>query len=178
MMSQSPLQKEDSMPKTTVRSTYDTNVSNNPLVVLRKVDWDLLDDASIRLIAGAQIDYRTPEATLAWFRDGYVLNDQPRSGGLAQELIEATVCFAVGRTDNQTIMADGLSLAVAENAVNKAEIKLNLAIDIPETPSPKAGIKAAQAGKAKNDKAAAAIDALEAEQAALDAAESAADEVG
>jgi hypothetical protein len=126
----------------TQRNSYDTGVINNPLVVLRKIDLDQIDEATYGIVGGAQLAFRYPEANLLWFADGYVLNDQPRMAEVSQELIDATICFAVGRTDSQTVEADNLTLQQAEAAVKGAKITLGISVDLPKDEQPKPKRKA------------------------------------
>jgi hypothetical protein len=114
------------------KGTYDTALVNQDLVVLRHIDLDKIDPETYALAGDANIEYKTQERSLLWFRDGYVLNDQPRVFDLVKELMAATLGFAVGRPDTGQILADNLTLRQAEAAIAGATTKLALNITIPK----------------------------------------------
>jgi hypothetical protein len=136
----------------TLRSTYDTSLLHNPLVVLRKIDLKKMDQATLAIVGDAQLAFRYPESNLVWFADGYILNDQPRLSEVSKELIAATEHFAIGRTDSMSIMADELSLTQAEKAVKGAKITLDLNVELEDEPE----VEEVETPKAKKSVAAAA----------------------
>jgi hypothetical protein len=125
-----------------LRNTYDTSLLTNPLVVLRKIDRNKIDRATLAIVGDAQLAFKYPERSLIWFDDGYILNDQPRMSDVSKELIRATICFAIGRTDSMSIMADNLDLKQAEKAVKGAKLSLDLNVELDDGPEEGAEPKA------------------------------------
>lgn len=111
-------------------------------VVLRKVDVGAMSHRPNRnaptmmeRIGMGYAEQGVPESDLSWFRDGYVLNEQPRSSIVTDEVMKHTLGFAVARTDTGEILreyegADGL--AKAEAAVAGAQVNLAPALALPE----------------------------------------------
>ena len=114
------------------KNTYDNQQVNRPLVVLRHVDLARMDRRTVRLIGASAIGYKQQEAQLVWFQDGFILNDQPRLDGVVKEIMAATIDFAVGRPDTQSILMEKLSLKAAERAVGGAKLTLAVDVELPE----------------------------------------------
>jgi hypothetical protein len=115
-----------------IRRAESQNPLSKPLVVLRKVDFDKLGPASTQMIFDTDVSYLVSEGDLAWTRDGYVLNDQPRLFELTKEIMGATLGFAVAKSDTGEIIArygpDGLK--AAEAAVKGAKVQVVTDIEI------------------------------------------------
>lgn len=110
-------------------------------VVLRKVDVGPLSvrpnrnaPTMLERIGMGYAEQGMPESDLAWFQDGYILNDQPRSSIVTDEVMKNTLGFAVARTDTGTILrefgADGLDKA--EAAIAGAKVDLAPSIELPD----------------------------------------------
>lgn len=106
------------------------------LIVLRRVDAARLSvrqnpnaDTTMELIGKGYAKQGLEEKELAWFRDGLILNDQPRTSGVTDEIMGATLGFAVARTDTGEVLRefgpDGLG--AAEAAIAGAKVTLQVA---------------------------------------------------
>lgn len=116
------------------------------LIVLRKVDVRPLSvkvrpdlPTVYEMIGKGQLEAGVSENETVWYADGYIVNDQPRSSGITDEIMGATEHFAIARTDNGDIVRDNIaSLATAESLVAGATLSLNVAVDMDEDDEPPA----------------------------------------
>lgn len=106
------------------------------LIVLRRVDVAKLSrripgqpDTTMEMIGKGYAKQGLVESHLTWFKDGLILNDQPRTSIVTDEIMNATLGFAIARTDTgeviRTFGADGM--AAAQAAVAGAKITLEVA---------------------------------------------------
>lgn len=120
------------------RKSAPINVSRlaPPLVVLRKVDVRALSrrlpnevESTWDFIGKGQVDAGVNESETVWYGEGLILNDQPRSGGVTDEIIANTLGFAVARTDNGEIVDEYPTLVAAEAAVASARLSVNVSVE-------------------------------------------------
>lgn len=106
---------------------------DSPLVVLRKVDVAKLSvrvtknsPSIMEMIGSGHVDQGTRESQLVWFKNGYVLNDQPRTVVVTDEIMRNTTGFAIARTDTGEIIREGGpdTLSQMLKLVEGAELKL------------------------------------------------------
>lgn len=119
---------------------------SHPLVVLRKVDteklggtWDYLGN-EVAVWGGDDNTVRARE--LIWFPDGYIINDTPRESMAVGEILDATLGFAVARSDTgqilKTFPAGKEGLKAAEKAIGGARVELNIDVQMQEDEEPPA----------------------------------------
>jgi hypothetical protein len=115
---------------------------DKPVIVLRRVNVAPLSvkanknaPSIMDRIGAGYIEQGVEERETTWFDQGLIINDQPRSSVINEEVVEHTLGFAVARTDNGEILAEGGpdSLAAMEQAASGARIELNLALSGIET---------------------------------------------
>lgn len=93
------------------------------LKVLRKIEN--LDEAVITFIEN-QDGFYGPD-------NNYVDNDHPRDTVVTEDLLKATVCFAVA-DGSGNIIRDGIpTLVEAERVKNSAEVTFNVKVNLPES---------------------------------------------
>lgn len=117
-----------------------------PLIVLRKVDVAALSvklrpdqESTYEMIGKGQLEAGVSERDTIWYEQGYIVNDQPRSSGITDEIMEATQGFAVARTDNGDVVRDNIeTVRAAEKLVAGATLSLNVDVDIEEDEEPPA----------------------------------------
>lgn len=102
------------------------------VLVLRKVNWKRIPAGIIDMLATSDIAPGIPESRMPWFADGYVANDSARHAQISKYLIEATIGFAVARTDNGEIIKTYKKdeLAAADFAVANARTELAVLVDL------------------------------------------------
>lgn len=119
------------------KNPLDTSRLKGPLVLLRKINMAPLDVRAhknamsiLDHIRQGQPEQGVKEDQLVWFDEGYVVNDQPRSQMVTEEIMENTLGFAIARTDTAEILREFRAdqYAVAVKAIEGAEIRL--AVDV------------------------------------------------
>ena len=92
------------------------------LKVLRKIKT--LDESTAQFIEGQD----------GFYGDGnYVDNDYPRDTVVAEEIVAATVSFAVADENGNIIRDDIPTLVEAERLKNSAEVTFNVNVKLPES---------------------------------------------
>jgi hypothetical protein len=118
---------------------------DGPLVILRKVDVAPLSiranrqaPTTMELIGQGYAEQGVEEKDLIWFRDGYILNDQPRTSIITDEIMAHTLGFAIARTDNGEIVREGGpdSLGAMIAAVAGARIELSVGVELADDDMP------------------------------------------
>ena len=107
------------------------------LVVLRKVDVKPLSvrvtpnaPTTMEMIGSGHVEQGLRESQLTWFKDGYVLNDQPRTSIITDEIIDATVGFAIARTDTGEILREGGKDSLGKMLGLVKGARMSLAVDV------------------------------------------------
>lgn len=130
------------------------------LIILRKVDVRPLAvrphrnaPTMMELIGAGYVEQGVPESDLVWFKDGFLVNDQPRTSIITQEVMQHTVGFAIARTDTGEIVREygPKELGKAEAAIAGARVELSVTAaldddDMPEDFDPDADPAAAEDG--------------------------------
>lgn len=99
-----------------------------PLIVIRKVDKAALSvrgaqgNSAWDMIGNGQLEAGVSERETIFYDKGYIVNDQPRTSGLTDEIIGATKSFAVARSDNGEIVREVKTLKEAEKLVAGATL--------------------------------------------------------
>jgi hypothetical protein len=103
------------------------------LKVLRKIEN--LDEAVISFIEN-QDGFYGPN-------NDYVDNDHPRDTFVTEDLLKATVCFAVADGDGNIISDNIPTLVEAERLKNSAEVTFNVKVTLPPS-APAASVPAGE----------------------------------
>lgn len=114
------------------RGPQQKRVLDGDVILLRKINPALLGRPLHEALAGTQLGGGQKEGDQDWFMDGYLAADQPRDSNTTGAIINATVGYAIARTDNGVILAefdakDGKrAAAIADTA--KAELAVDIAM--------------------------------------------------
>lgn len=87
------------------RGPAQKRVLDYDVVVLRKIDPSVLGRPLHTAISKTRIGGDLLEGDQDWFLDNYVAADQPRDAGTSNAIREATIGFAIARSDNGQILA-------------------------------------------------------------------------
>jgi hypothetical protein len=114
-----------------------------PLIVLRKVDVRRLSrkarpdmESVYEMIGKGQLEAGVSEKDTIWYEQGYIVNDQPRTSGVTEEIIGATQGFAVARTDNGDVVREVDTLLEAVNLISGATLQLNVEVEMEDAGDP------------------------------------------
>ena len=122
------------MPATVIKhkGPQQKRVLDGDVILLRKIDPSVLGRPLHESLAGTQLGGGHREGQQDWFLDNYLAADQPRNSDTTRAIIEATIGYAIARTDNGQIIAtfpktDGRRAAhVADSA--RAELAVDIAM--------------------------------------------------
>lgn len=112
-----------------------------PLIVIRKVRVSAMNKRPNKRtpsiwekIGLGHLEQGTEERETVWYEDGYVVNDQPRSHLLTEEIMKNTLGFAVARTDNGEIIHETgpEGLVECERAISGASFKISVGVNVDE----------------------------------------------
>lgn len=100
------------------------------VILLRQLDLRKVGAGIIDKIANTNLRPGEKEKEFPWFADGFVAGEHPRDAMVARAITEATIGFAIARTDSGEILASFGKDEVerAENVTHGA--KVELAIDV------------------------------------------------
>ena len=81
------------------------------VLVLRKVNINKLQhranpqaDTAWELIGKGQVQLHLYEYQLPWYKDGFIINDNPRDEKVARDIMKATIGFALARSDTGEVI--------------------------------------------------------------------------
>ncbi len=105
-------------------------VLDNDVILLREVNFKKLGPGLTDTLRTTHLRAGEPEGDQPWFVDGFVAAEQPRDYNMSVALLNATLGFAIARTDNGEILAQFPvnEYVKAADIANKA--KIDMAVNI------------------------------------------------
>jgi hypothetical protein len=112
------------------RGPQQVRVIDRDVILLRKVNTRKLGPGLMDRIASTSLRPKEYEGDQPWFMDGYVAGEQPRDALLSKAIMEATIGFAIARTDSGEILAEfGKDEVVRASQITETAT-VQLAIDV------------------------------------------------
>lgn len=112
------------------RGPQQKRVLDGDVILLRKINPAVLGRPLHEALRGTQLGGGNKEGDQDWFLDNYLAADQPRDSNTTKAIIDATVGYAIARTDNGQIIASFNAKEGRRASIIADTARAELAVDI------------------------------------------------